>query len=139
MNFGTIIKKLRHERNLTQEQLAEILSISPQAVSRWETDAAMPDISLLPTLCNFFNISADVLLGIDLEKKKERIESIREEAGKYSSRGYYKKSRELLEAGLREYPDNYAIMNDLMYLAFWQYDIKKKRQFIAMKQFVSER
>lgn len=54
MSFGTIIKKLRRERDLTQEELAENLSISPQAISRWETDVAMPDISLLPILCNYF-------------------------------------------------------------------------------------
>lgn len=127
MSFGTTIKKLRRERDLTQEELAEKLSISPQAISRWETDAAMPDISLLPTLCNYFNVSADVLLGIDLEKKKERIESIREDADKYSSRGYNDKAREILAAGLREYPDSYAIMNDLMYVASWQYNANQEK------------
>lgn len=48
MSFGNIIKKLRSDRNMTQEQLAEVLSISAQAVSRWETNIALPDISLLP-------------------------------------------------------------------------------------------
>lgn len=127
MSFGTIIKKLRRERDLTQEELAETLSISPQAISRWETDAAMPDIALLPILCNYFNVSADMLLGIDLAKKKGKIESIREDAGKYSSRGYYEKAREILEAGIREYPDSYALMNDLMYLSFWQYNAKQEK------------
>ena len=46
MSFGQTIKKLRRNADMTQEQLAELLSISPQAVSRWETDVAMPDISL---------------------------------------------------------------------------------------------
>ena len=45
MSFGNIIKKLRSDRNMTQEQLAEVLSISAQAVSRWETNIALPDIS----------------------------------------------------------------------------------------------
>lgn len=127
MSFGTIIKKLRRERDLTQEELAETLSISPQAVSRWETDAAMPDIALLPILCNYFNVSADMLLGIDLAKKKEKIESIRQDADKYSSRGYSEEAREILEAGIREYPDSYALMNDLMYLSFWQYNAKQEK------------
>ena len=47
MTFGQTIKSLRREANMTQEKLAELLSISPQAVSRWETDVAMPDISAL--------------------------------------------------------------------------------------------
>lgn len=42
MTFGKIMKDLRRNANMTQEKLAEILNISPQAVSRWETDAAMP-------------------------------------------------------------------------------------------------
>lgn len=127
MSFGTIIKKLRREHDLTQEELAETLSISPQAISRWETEAAMPDISLLPTLCNYFNVSSDMLLGIDLEKKKEKIEEILDEAGKYSSRGYYDKAVEILSAGLREYPDSFAVMRDLMYVRYWQYNNDKSQ------------
>lgn len=47
MTFGQRIKELRRNADMTQESLAELLSISPQAVSRWETDMAMPAISLL--------------------------------------------------------------------------------------------
>ena len=57
MSFGNVIRKLRREAEMTQEELAELLAISPQAVSRWETEAAMPDISLLPRLANIFNVS----------------------------------------------------------------------------------
>ncbi len=52
MTFGQIIKTLRRNAGMTQKQLAEILSISGLAVSRWENDAAMPDIVLLPVLAN---------------------------------------------------------------------------------------
>ena len=127
MSFGTIIKKLRREHDLTQEELAETLSISPQAISRWETDAAMPDISLLPTLCNYFGVSADMLLGIDIEKKQEKIKAIVGEAGKYSSRGYNDKAVAILSAGLREYPDSFSIIQDLMYVRYWQYNNKQSR------------
>ena len=57
---------------MTQEQLADILSISPQAVSRWETDAAMPDISLLPPIANLFNVTTDRLLGMEAYQKDLR-------------------------------------------------------------------
>jgi len=128
MSFGSIIKKLRRERDLTQEELAEMLSISSQAVSRWETDVAMPDISLLPTLCNYFGVSADMLLGIDLENKKERIKTIIDEADKYSSRGYHDKAIEILSAGYREYPDAYAIIRDLMYVKYWKYNCDQSQK-----------
>ena len=63
MSFGNVLKKLRKEKNMTQEQLAQKLSISPQAVSRWETDFAMPDISLIVPISEIFDVSTDVLLG----------------------------------------------------------------------------
>ena len=106
MSFGKTIKNLRRKQDMTQERLAEILSISPQAISRWETDMAMPDISLIAPLCNLFNITSDELLGIDLTRRQETISAICDEADKYSSRGYLEKAREILEDGLRKYPDN---------------------------------
>ncbi len=69
MTFGERIKKLRHEADMTQEYLAELLSISPQAVSRWENGAAMPDISFLPPLANLFCVTTDYLLGMDTYQK----------------------------------------------------------------------
>ena len=71
MAFGQIMKKLRVESNRTQEQLAELLNISPQAVSRWENNAAMPDISLLPPLANLFGVTTDYLLGISESPHKD--------------------------------------------------------------------
>ena len=65
MSFGNKIKILRKQTNMTQERLAELLSISHQVVSRWETDVAMFDISLLPPLANLFNVTTDYLLGMD--------------------------------------------------------------------------
>ena len=63
MSFGSILKELRKESNMTQEQLAQKLSISPQAVSRWETNFAMPDISLIVPIAKIFDVSTDLLLG----------------------------------------------------------------------------
>ncbi len=125
MSFGKTIKKLRRERELTQEQLAEMLSISPQAVSRWETEMAMPDISLIAPLCNLFDVTSDELLGIDLTKKQEAINAICEEADKYFARGYLKEARKILEDGLAQYPENLDIVYNLMYVAFGQGNSKE--------------
>ena len=123
MSFGKTIKKLRHERDMTQEQLAEILSVSPQAVSRWETDMAMPDISLIAPLCNLFDITSDELLGIDLTHRQNAVNEICNEAQKYSSRGYLEKAREILEAGIKKYPDNCDIICNLMDISYWQNNV----------------
>lgn len=130
MSFGKTIKKLRREHDMTQERLAEILSISPQAISRWETDMAMPDISLILPLCNLFDVSADMLLGIDIQKKKEQVDQICKEANKYYSRGYNEEARKILEDGLRQYPDNLDIIYHLMYLSSFQNDCTGDRKYL---------
>ena len=66
------LKLLRKRKDLTQEQLADYMGISPQAVSRWETGATSPDISALPMLADLFGITVDELLGVnEIEKQKE--------------------------------------------------------------------
>lgn len=128
MTFGQIIKKLRREADMTQEKLAELLSVSAQAVSRWENDSAMPDIALLVPLANLFHVTTDYLLGVDISKREQIIGDIRKEADGYSSRGYYEKARDILEDGLRQYPENYALMHDLLYVSDSQYDQAKQSE-----------
>ena len=114
MTLGQNIKKLRRNADMTQEELAEMLSISSQAVSRWEVGTAMPDISLLPSLCNIFNVSSDVLLGIDSVGKQAEIDKVRTRAHSFSSRGYFQEARAILEDGLQKFPNDYFIIRCLL-------------------------
>lgn len=116
MTFGEIIRKLRRDADLTQERLAEILSISPQAVSRWETDAAMPDVSLLPAIANLFDVTTDYLLGVDLSKKREKINEIREHAEEeFNCRTEegWERGIQILRDGLKLYPENPTLKHTL--------------------------
>jgi len=61
--MGSIIMRLRKEKGLTQEQLANELGISFQAVSKWENELSSPDISALPLLADLFGVSIDALFG----------------------------------------------------------------------------
>ncbi len=61
--IGTIITRLRKEHGMTQEQLANALGITFQAVSKWENNISSPDISTLPLLADLFSVSVDSLLG----------------------------------------------------------------------------
>ena len=63
MNIGSNIKKLRQQNKITQEQLADHLGVSYQALSKWETNANTPDISLLPKISSFFGITIDSLFA----------------------------------------------------------------------------
>ena len=113
MTFGQIIKKLRREADYTQEALADLLAISPQAVSRWECDQAMPDIALLPRIANLFGVSADYLLGIDFESRERRIAEIRERANRVHSDGNRAEAIRILRRGLLSYPNALPLMTAL--------------------------
>lgn len=63
MNIGNNIKQLRLKKNLTQDQVAEKLGVSYQAVSKWENNANTPDIALLPKIADFFGVSIDALFS----------------------------------------------------------------------------
>jgi Predicted transcriptional regulators len=111
MAIGSVIKKLRRERDITQEQLAEYLGITSCAISQWECDKTAPDISQLPILANFFNISADELLGIDITKKKEKIDAVIAEYNRLSNSGKEKEKFDFISKAHREYPGDYKILD----------------------------
>ena len=65
--MGILLRHLRQEANMTQRELAETLHVSAQAVSKWETGAGCPDVSLLPALAARFGVSVERLLAGELE------------------------------------------------------------------------
>lgn len=62
-SFGKRLAEFRKEHNLTQNDVAEKLNVSPQAVSKWENDLTSPDIETLIKLSEMFDISVDELVG----------------------------------------------------------------------------
>lgn len=63
MPIGTNIQQLRKAAGLSQEQLADMIGVSRQAVSKWETGQSLPDVDKLLLLCEAFQVSADELIG----------------------------------------------------------------------------
>jgi len=61
-SLGNRISEYRRQRNITQEQLAEAMGVTSQAVSKWENDISCPDISIMPQLADFFSVSLDKLV-----------------------------------------------------------------------------
>lgn len=112
--IGTTIRNLRRQRDMTQEQLAEYLGITSRAVSQWECGRTAPDIAQLPVLANVFEVSADVLLGIDTGAKEKTIRTAIREAQALASRGHNKEASALLRPRLKEYPDSCRLMRALM-------------------------
>lgn len=76
MNFKENLKKLRKEKNISQEQLAEKLNISRQAISKWKSGKAYPDMDNLILLRDIFNVSLDELI---VNEKADKEKSINQE------------------------------------------------------------
>lgn len=73
--FSENLKKLRKEKNLSQEQLAEELGVSRQAISKWESATAYPEMDKIIALCDKFNVNIDDLLHNDIKEVKKEEES----------------------------------------------------------------
>lgn len=69
MEIGNQIKQLRQRRGVTQENLAEHLGVTPQAVSKWERGVATPDIAMLPEISAYFGVTIDALFAISDETR----------------------------------------------------------------------
>ena len=76
IELGKKIKALRMERGMTQESLAETLSVSPQAVSKWENGVSAPDIGMLPAISIAFGVTIDELFSLTDDENLERIDNM---------------------------------------------------------------
>lgn len=103
MKIHEVIRKNRKERGLTQEELAKYLGVSTPAVNKWEKGLSYPDITLLPVLAAYFNISVDELLGYEPQMVKEDIRKLYHEmARRFGSEPY-----ETVKAACDEYIKKY--------------------------------
>ena len=76
MEIGKKIRALRIAKGITREILAEVLSVTPQAVSKWETGSAAPDIQLLPELSVYFGVTIDELFCLTDDREFDRIQNM---------------------------------------------------------------
>lgn len=111
-SIGKTIRKLRKERNLTQEELAELLNITSQAVSKWENETGMPDISQIIPLASVFGVSTDLLFGISGANEQSDVERIIEDLhikNKNLEIDDYEEYKQRCEA-LKLYPNNFTLL-----------------------------
>ncbi len=109
MNIGKTIKKLRLEKEMTQEQLAEKLNISVSAVSQWEIGKTMPDISMIPLLVDVFGVTADELLCIKSDEAEKRVAVYLQEADALYHAWKYEELVTLLAGAYAEFPYHMGI------------------------------
>jgi len=117
-SIGKTIKDLRKSRGMTQEVLAERIGVTAQAISKWENESGMPDLSQIVPLAHVFGVSTDTLLGTGDIKKNEDISEILERAQKkltfpLTVECLTDKYNVLLE-GLKIYPNNFKLILQCM-------------------------
>ena len=115
MKIGSKIKELRKRRGITQEQLANSIGISYQAVSKWENGIALPDITLVPVLANYFGVSMDELFDYNQKEIEQDVEKIVHASYKFRETDP-EEGRRILMSGLQKYPDNDILLNNLLYV-----------------------
>lgn len=112
MEIGSVIKKCRREKDLTQEQLAEYLNVSVSAVSQWESGKTMPDISMLVSIANFFDITTDELLGRTNDRDTYLDEAFEKEK-QYLNQGKIFANLALWREAVAKYPGDFVFMERL--------------------------
>ena len=113
IKLGEKIKKLRKEKNISQEVLANYLGVTFQAISKWETGAAMPDVTLIPAIASFFDVSTDELFDFNVYTIEKNVNAITREYSKYWDIDKAK-SEQILRDGLKRYPGNDILLKCLI-------------------------
>ena len=119
MNIGNRIKELRKQRGITQEQLADRIGVSFQAVSKWENNISLPDITLVPSLASYFGVSMDELFDYNLEEIKKEALAIERKSVKYREENQ-EEGQKILAEGLKKFPNNDILLCNLLYLINYQ-------------------
>jgi transcriptional regulator with XRE-family HTH domain len=107
------LKRFRKEKDLTQEDVAEMLLITPQSVSKWERGESYPDISFMPALANLFDTSVDALIGMDKIRDTETLANVFRTEHDFIEAGNLHEATIVLDGALKTFPNNEGLMSDL--------------------------
>ena len=115
IKIGEKIKQLRLRDGRKQEDLANTLGVSPQAISRWEASGGYPDIELIPAIDNYLNISIDELFGYNKERGDKVTAILNKADAAINSQGDMTECVEMLRAAAEEFPSEPQILIKLGY------------------------
>lgn len=137
--IGTKIRELRRRDNVTQEKLAEALNVSFQSVSRWENDMTYPDISLIPVIARYFQVTTDELFDLANEEVQKSKALYEEEYHRLLKDGALEKCRELMAEARKEFPRDYRMMMNLAeVMALYEEGTKTRQAEYANKKFAGQ-
>jgi len=126
------LKALRKGQDLTQEEMAEILGVSAQSVSKWERGETYPDITLLPTIANLFKVSLDALVGMDKINDTHARTEVFTEGQKHLREGNTQAAAAVYAEALKTFPNDTNFMSELAMALALDSDPAKLNQSISL-------
>lgn len=113
IKIGNTIRALRRRDSRKQEDLANALGVTCQAVSRWEANKGYPDIEMIPAIANFFHVSIDELFGYDGDREKKISEILESSQKMIISNEDLTECVEMLRNAVEEFPTEYRLFVNL--------------------------
>ena len=114
IKIGKKIRSLRKSRNISQEVLAQFLGVSFQAVSKWENGDCLPDVTMIPAIASFFEVSTDELLDFNRLETERKVQQACWDIAEYRYTDPERAEQDLRKL-LKQYPGNEIILNNLIY------------------------
>ena len=136
LNISENIIRLRREKKVTQEELADFVGVTKASVSKWENKQSMPDILLLPQLAAFFDVTIDELVGYKPQLSSEQIQKIYQDLASGFASGFFDetmgKSRDLVKQYYCCYPFLYHIC--LLWLNHFMLAEEREKQIQVLEE-----
>jgi len=129
------LKQYRKDKGNTQEELAEHLGISIQAVSKWERSEGFPDITLLPKIAMYYNISVDDLLGVSKIRIEQKVAEYHAKSDVYQRQGDFESNFALWAEAIKEFPNDYSVMT---YYMLWLTDENADEKIKLAERIIKE-
>lgn len=115
IRLGEKIRTLRKNKNISQEILAQYLGVSFQAVSKWENGSTMPDVTMIPAIASFFEVSTDELFDFNRLETERKVQQACWDIADYRNEDPERAEQALREL-LKQYPGNDIILANLAYV-----------------------
>ena len=122
------LKALRKSKEWTQEEMAEVVGVSPQSISKWERGDTYPDITLLPALANLFKVSVDTIIGMDKINETEAIKSIFKSGHEFLRESDNESAKKVFSNALKTFPNDESLMAELALVLSTESDTEQLKQ-----------
>lgn len=135
LNIANNIAKLRRNKKITQEQLAEFIGVTKASVSKWENNQSTPDIAILPLLATFFDVTIDELMGYTPQLSKRQIQNLYQRFGKDFAERPFEEVMNETQGYVKRYYNCYSFLLQMCILWLNHYnmaDTEEKQREICL-------